>query len=75
VAADVVYFAQFRDPLGSGDIRVAVIQAEGTGYRVVLGLPRPGDYASADYIYSLDECQAHIASARPRLCRGLCAAS
>jgi hypothetical protein len=39
VAADVVYFAYSRDPLGSGDIRLAVIYAQGTGYRVVLGFP------------------------------------
>lgn len=56
VPADVVYFAYSRDPLGSGDIRLAVIYAQGTGYRVSWDYPGLGDYAHRD----IKECEAHI---------------
>jgi hypothetical protein len=44
----------------SEDLRVAVIYADGAGYRVAWDAH--GDYTPlADYIsHSLDECQAHI---------------
>jgi hypothetical protein len=56
VAADVIYFAYSPDPLGSGDIRLAVIYAQGTGYRVSWDYPGLGDYAHRD----IKECEAHI---------------
>jgi hypothetical protein len=59
VAPHLVQFAY------SEDLRVAVIHADGAGYRVVWD--SHGDYASlADYIsHSLDECQAHIQAHAP----------
>jgi hypothetical protein len=59
VAPHLVQFAY------SEDLRVAVIQADGAGYRVVWD--SHGDYTPlADYIsHSLDECQAHIQAHAP----------
>jgi hypothetical protein len=59
VAAHLVQFAY------SEDLRVAVIQADGAGYRVVWDAH--GDFAPlSDYIsYCLDECQAHIQAHAP----------
>ena len=59
IAPHIVQFAY------SEDLRVAIVYADGAGYRVAWD--SHGDYTPlADYIsHSLDECQAHIQAHAP----------
>jgi len=60
VAPHLIQFAY------SDDLRVAVIQADGAGYRVVWDSHTERVTPLADYIsHSLDECQAHIQAHAP----------
>lgn len=61
VAADVIYFVYSPDPLRGGDIRLAVVYAQGYGYRVSWDYPGLGDYVHPD----IKECEAHIAAHAP----------
>jgi hypothetical protein len=60
VAPHLVQFAY------SEDLRVAVIEADGAGYRVVWDSHGERTAPLADYIsHCLDECQAHIQAHAP----------